>query len=74
MVASYKEVFSIFAYLYFIYAHYLCSQSNRNHVKEISENFKDSARVGLVVPKKIIIFLRFQNGSINLFGITSKER
>ena len=56
LVASYKQVHSIFACLHFILTHYLCSQSYRNHVKEISGSFKDPARVGLAVLKKIVIF------------------
>ena len=51
----------------------LHSQFYRNLVKWILRNFKDPARVGLVFLKKIIIFWRFQNGSINLFRITSEE-
>ena len=35
---------------------YLCSQSYRNHAKKISGNFKNLARVGLAVLKKIVIF------------------
>ena len=45
----------------------------RNHVKEISRNFKDPARVNLTVLQKNVIFWRFQNGSMNLFGITSEK-
>ena len=73
LVASYKQVHSIFAFLHFILTHYLCIQSYRNHVKEIWGSFKDLARVGLAVLKKIVIFWRFQNGSIDLLRITSKE-
>ena len=73
LVASYKQVHSIFACLHFILTHYLSSQSYRNHVKEISGSFKDLARVGLAILKKTVIFWRFQNGSIDLFRVTSKE-
>ena len=48
-------------------------QPYRNHVKEISRNFKDAARVNLAVLKKNVILWRFQNGSINLFGTASEE-
>ena len=41
--------------------------------KPCQGNFKDPARVGLVVLKKIVIFWRFQNGSITLFRITREE-
>ena len=64
---------SIFACLHFTLTHYLHLKSYRNHVREISRNFKDPARVGLAVLKKIVIFWRFQNDSIDLFGITSEE-
>ena len=46
---------------------------HRNHVKEISGNFKDLARVDLAVLKKIVNFWRFQNGSINLLGIAARK-
>ena len=36
-------------------------------------NFKDPVRVALGAVKKIIIFWRFQNDSVNLFGDTSEE-
>ena len=52
---------------------YTAHRSYRNHAKEISGNFKDLVRVGLAVLKNIVIFWRFQNGSVNLFGITSEE-
>ena len=55
---------SIFACLH-SYALHL--QLYRNHVKEISGNFKDLVRVDLAVLKIIVIFWRFQNGSINFF-------
>ena len=42
-------------------------------MKEISGNFKDPARVDLEVLKRIVNFSRFQNGSINMLGITSEE-
>ena len=48
-------------------------QPYRNHVKEISVNLKDPAIIDLAVLKKTIKFSRFQNGSINLLSITSKE-
>ena len=48
-------------------------QSYRNPVREISGSFKDPARIDLAVLKKIVNFLRFQNGSMNLLGITSEE-
>ena len=38
--------------------------------QKISGNFKDPGRVDLAVLKKIVIFWGFQNGSINLFGIS----
>ena len=41
------------------------------HRKKKKGNFKDPAKVGLVILTKIIIFGRFWNGSINLFGNTS---
>ena len=52
---------------------YAVRRSCRNHVREISANFKDPARVGLAFLKKIVIFWTFQNGSIKLLGITSEE-
>ena len=68
---------SIFTFLVFtllLSLHsYAARRSYRNHVKEISENFKDLAKVGLAVLKKIVIFWIFQNGSINVFKITSQE-
>ena len=53
--------------------HALHLQSYWNHTKEISGRFKDPARVDLAVLRKIVNFWRFQNGSVNLLGITSKE-
>ena len=62
---------SIFACLLFTLTQ--VRRSYRNHVKEISWNFKDLARISLAVLKKTVIFWKFQNGSINLFGIISEE-
>ena len=56
-----------------LHIHALHLQSYRNHVKEILGSLKDPARVDLAVLKKIVNFLRFQNGSMNLLGITSEE-
>ena len=56
-----------------LHFHALHLQSYRNHVKEISGSFKDPARVDLAVLKKIVNFWRFQNGSMNLLGVTSEE-
>ena len=52
---------------------YAARRSYKNHVKEVSGNFKDPVRVCLAVLKKNGYFSRFQNSSINLFGITSEE-
>ena len=41
-----------------LHSYTLHVQSYRNHVKEISENFKDPVTVGLAVLKKIVIFLK----------------
>ena len=51
----------------------LSLKSYRNHATEISERFKDLARVDLAFIKQIVNFWRIRNGSLNLLGITSEE-
>ena len=54
---------------------YVCPQFRVYIVieKKVSRNFEHPKKVDLAVLKKIFIFSRFQNSSINLFGITSEE-
>ena len=59
--------------LAFTYSYTLHLRSYRNHVKKILGNYKFPAREGLAVLKKIVIFWKFWNGSINLLGITIKK-
>ena len=47
-----------------LHSYALHLQSYRNHVKKVSGNYKDPAREGLTALKKIVIFWRFQNGSM----------
>ena len=57
---------SIFTCLYFFIAAAVLR-------KPCQEYFKDPARVGLAVLKNIVIFWKFRNGSVKLFGNTSEE-
>ena len=78
LVANFSHSKRLSSLLFVFCMSSLCSytlhlQSYRNHVKEISGNFKNPARVGLAVLKKTVIFWKFQNGSINLLRIAREE-
>ena len=66
LVAHYgKSLPSLLVFTFFIAAAVLR--------KPCQEYFKDPARVGLAVLKNIVIFWKFRNGSVKLFGNTSEE-
>ena len=71
VVKCYFQPLPWLSYIYWLI--YLSLQSYGNHVTEISGSFRDPARVDLAVQRKIVNFWRFQDGSMNLLGITSKE-
>ena len=76
LLASYNSCLpSLLAFTYFM--PYVCSPFTfcvyRNHVEKFSGDFKNLARVGLAILRKIFIFIKFWNGSIKLFGITSEQ-